>query len=340
MALGLKLTRGKLFGILLVLMSVATIFFTSQIIRSKQQVLQIDGPQLITINKGESFYSLCKSFIEQKIVVDCFGHKIGNKLFSESLALKSGTYQIDNTMTLDYAVNKFIVGDEIQFSFTILEGENIYQVLDKVTQASHLVDDLTQLSIDKVAQRLTIQRPHPEGFLYPDTYFYTNGTFASQLLTRAVKRQSAVLDKLWQEKGNGSELSDPYQALILASIIEKESAVESERDVIASVFFNRLNKRMRLQTDPTVIYGVWHEYKGDITRRHLNTTTPYNTYRINGLPPTPIANPSVDSIEAALTPAQTDYLYFVANGDGSHYFSRSLKEHNQAVKRYLEKTKG
>lgn len=321
-----------MFAILLLLLS-------SRVISSKEQRLQNSQPLLFTIHQGESFSKVCRNLIEQTIITDCFGHKFENKIFGTGLKVKSGTYKIEQNQHFDAIVQQFIAGKEAQFSFIILEGENVYQVLDKLDTHEYLIDDVSTLELQSLAQKLDIPEQHPEGFLYPDTYFYTKGTAASALLKRAVLKQQQTLTQLWNENNHQHILESPYEVLILASIIEKESALKSERDIIASVFFNRLEKNMRLQTDPTVIYGVWDEYKGDITRRHLKLKTAYNTYRINGLPPTPIANPSAESIKAALEPAATDYYYFVSSGDGAHVFSQTLKEHNLAVKRYLEKTR-
>ncbi|WP_252736580.1 endolytic transglycosylase MltG [Psychrosphaera sp. B3R10] len=319
--------------------AILLLVLSSRVISSKEQRLQNSQPILFTIQKGESFSKVCKNLVKQTLITDCFGHKLENKLFGTGLKVKSGTYKIELEQHFDAVVQQFIAGKEAQFSFIILEGENVYQVLDKVGAQEYLTDDVSTLDLNSLAQKLDLPEPHPEGFLYPDTYFYTKGTTASALLKRAALKQQQTLIRLWNENNHQQILTTPYEVLILASIIEKESALKSERDIIASVFFNRLEKNMRLQTDPTVIYGVWDEYKGDITRRHLKQKTAYNTYRINGLPPTPIANPSAESIKAALDPAATDYFYFVSSGDGAHVFSQTLKEHNLAVKRYLEKTR-
>lgn len=334
-----KITGKQLLMTLSLVVGVLLLILSARVISSKSQFIQISEPTLITLEKGDSFYTLCKSFMAKKYITDCFGHKLQNKLFAKPLNLKSGTYQITGEMTLEQAVERFRKGDEFQFSFTLLEGENIYQVLQKVQQEPRLVNDIKGLSLQALAQRLVLEADHPEGMFYPDTYFFTDQTPVSELLKRAAARQQKLLQQLWAERPENSYIQTPYEALILASIIEKESAHLSEKGTISSVFYNRLAKGMRLQTDPTVIYGVWDEYRGDITRNHLKQKTPYNTYRINGLPPTPIANPSISSIKAALNPASTEYYYFVADGEGAHTFSRTLKEHNIALKRYLEKTR-
>jgi UPF0755 protein len=188
---------------------------------------------------------------------------------------------------------------------------------------------LAQLGISK-SEKLD----NTEGLYLADTYFFTKGTKASEILTRAHIALVDFLNSEWEAREVDLPLATPYDALILASIIEKETAVPEERDLIAGVFVNRLHKNMRLQTDPTVIYGIGPSFDGNITRKHLRTRTPYNTYVINGLPPTPIAMAGKAAIRAALNPRTTDALYFVAKGDGSHQFSNTLSEHNAAVRHY------
>ncbi|MDX1803841.1 MAG: endolytic transglycosylase MltG [Alcanivorax sp.] len=191
---------------------------------------------------------------------------------------------------------------------------------------------LKGLSDDAVMARLGHKGQHPEGWFAPDTYFYTRGTSDLTLLERAMARQQDILNQAWAERDQNLPYSGPYQALIMASIVEKETGVPSERAEIAGVFVNRLRKGMRLQTDPTVIYGMGDRYHGNIRRSDLHTPTPYNTYVIPGLPPTPIAMPGREAIMAAVHPADTEALYFVARGDGSHYFSKTLAEHRKAVR--------
>ena len=172
--------------------------------------------------------------------------------------------------------------------------------------------------------------------LFPDTYFYTAGTSDLEILRRAQRRLAQVLDQEWENRADNLPLQSAYEALILASIIEKESGLLSERERIAGVFVRRLQRGMRLQSDPTVIYGMGESFDGNLRRVDLETSTPYNTYRINGLPPSPIAMAGRDAIHASLHPVEEDVLYFVATGDGGHYFSVSLDEHNAAVRRYQQ----
>lgn len=306
---------------------------------SYTQPILLDSAKLIQLKKGDSLYSVCNRLIEYNYINDCLGVKVFSKVNPVISKVKIGVYALTPNLALNDFVANLNEGKEQQFSFTLLEGDNIYQVLSKLKGATFLVNDIESLSLSELAKKLLLTTSSPEGWLYPDTYYYSAYTDASALLLRAVNKQQEILSGLWQQKQDELPIHTPYEALILASIIEKESAVAAEREIIASVFHNRLNKNMRLQTDPTVIYGVWNEYQGDITRKHLKQTTPYNTYRINGLPPTPIANPSKASIKAVLHPDSTEYYYFVASGNGGHVFNKTLAEHNKSVQDYLKKSK-
>ncbi len=206
-------------------------------------------------------------------------------------------------------------------------------ILEQNEQLKHT---LTESSEADIAKQLGIEQSKLEGLFLAETYHFTKGVSDLDILKRAHRKLEGILNSAWETRQENLPLTSPYQALILASIIEKETAVESERERIASVFVNRLNKRMRLQTDPTVIYGMGDNYDGNIRKKDLRAPTPYNTYVINGLPPTPIAMPGEASIRAALNPEQSAYLYFVASGNGGHVFSKNLTEHNRAVRAYLK----
>ena len=256
--------------------------------------------------------------------------------------LRIGTYQISQGMSPRQLLTHLSSGKELQFSITFVEGTTFKQWLAQLKNNRNLsfnAANLTAIKLSKLLAQSFAVPDYPqsyiEGQLYPDTYSFTAGTPASDIVKRAALKLAKELKLAWQQRHADLPLATPYQALILASIIEKETGVGSERATIASVFINRIRKRMRLQTDPTVIYGVGDSYNGDITRAHLRDKNRYNTYVIKGLPPTPIAMPGKASIIAALQPATTDYLYFVANGKGGHYFSKTLKEHNKAYQRYL-----
>ena len=249
-------------------------------------------------------------------------------------AIKTGEYEMLPGLTPVELLEKMVRGDNIQYRITLVEGWTFDQAIAAIRESKKLRIELENRSRRDIAQSLQLATEDPEGMLFPDTYFYTKGTSDLELLRRANLRLQEVLATAWQSRLGALPYEDVYQALIMASIIEKESAVGSERGHIAGVFIRRLEQGMRLQSDPTVIYGLGKEYTGNLTRAELGLETPYNTYRIGGLPPTPIALAGRQSIEASLNPLSSDYLYFVARGDGSHYFSGSLEEHNAAVNRY------
>lgn len=249
-------------------------------------------------------------------------------------AIRSGEYAIEPGMSAVDVLDLLVSGESIQYRVTLVEGWTFDQALAAIRALDTVSHTLDNASREEIALALALDIQDPEGMLHPDTYFFTRNTADIEILRRARQRQQALLQQAWDNRLGALPYETTYQALIMASIIEKESAVASERDEIAGVFVRRLELGMRLQSDPTVIYGLGESYDGNITREHLTTTTEYNTYRINGLPPTPIALPGEASLLAALNPAQSDYLYFVATGDGGHYFSSSLEEHNAAVDRF------
>ena len=301
------------------------------------QPVQNKQTQLVEVKKGQTLNQLCNQLERKGIVSNCLAIKLYSKVFDTYTGIQSGIYELKPKQELQNFLLSLVMGQVKQYSFTIIEGENLYQVLDKLDKAKGLKNDLADKSHKQVAMALDLKYSSAEGWLYPETYKYPAGSKATELLSRAVAKQQQILQQQWQSKQEESALGTAYEALILASIIEKESSVAGERDKISSVFHNRLNIDMRLQTDPTTIYGVWEEYEGDITREHLRQKNAYNTYRINGLPPTPIANPSAASLQAALNPASTEYFYFVASGDGDHIFSKTLEQHNRALRNYLRK---
>jgi UPF0755 protein len=252
--------------------------------------------------------------------------------------IKAGEYQLMPGITLDELLQKFYRGDVILHEVTLVEGWTLKQVL------AHLcAETKIRCTLKAEDPRLAsiIQNPsgqqNLEGLLFPDTYRFTRGTLDADIVKQANQRLLQILDQAWNERAPGLPLRSAYQALILASIIEKETSIAQEREQIAGVFIRRLLLNMRLQTDPTVIYGLGSEYAGDITREHLQRQTPYNTYRIDGLPPTPIALAGEASIKAALHPDNGNTLFFVSRGDGSHVFAATLEEHNKNVMQLLKK---
>lgn len=253
--------------------------------------------------------------------------------------LKAGEYAITPGLTPRALIDRIVAGRVIQYPLTVVEGWTFRQLRQALAAHPKLVQTLQGSSNAEVMVRLGRPGEHPEGRFLPDTYHFPAGFTDVAFLRRALAAMDRRLAEAWSRRAPDVLLSDPYQVLILASIIEKETAVPAERPDIAGVFARRLRKGMRLQTDPTVIYGLGEAFDGDLRRRDLTADTPYNTYTHEGLPPTPIALPGSDSLNAAVNPAPGDALYFVADGQGGHVFSATLEEHNQAVRRYQLKVR-
>ncbi|MDH3646837.1 MAG: endolytic transglycosylase MltG [Gammaproteobacteria bacterium] len=251
--------------------------------------------------------------------------------------IRAGEYSISAGITPAGLLALLVSGEVIQHSFTIIEGFTFADVRDSLKADPLITHTFDDLSNEAVMDELGLSDEHPEGRFLPETYYYTRGASDRELLLRAHELMTQTLTRLWGERDPDTLLKTPYEALILASIIEKETALDSERPEISGVFSRRLKKAMRLQSDPTVIYGIGPGYDGNIRKHDLTTDTTYNTYTRKGLTPTPIAMPGEASIYAALHPKPGSALYFVATGDpdGSHYFSDTVGEHNKAVQRYL-----
>jgi UPF0755 protein len=260
------------------------------------------------------------------------------RLTEQSALLKAGEYRIETGETPRSLLDKFVRGQVFLHSLTVIEGWTFRQLLEEMARTPTLSHDDSVDQTDLV-NILGIPAPSTEGWFFPDTYLFAAATSEIDLLARGVEVMKSELSDSWARRADDLKLKTEYEALILASIIEKETALETERPMIAGVFHRRLQKGMRLQTDPTVIYGLGESFDGDLRRADMTSDTPYNTYTRYGLPPTPISLPGKASIDAAVNPAPGDALYFVATGDpdGSHYFSATLEEHNQAVQRYLGK---
>lgn len=249
--------------------------------------------------------------------------------------IQAGEYRIPPAQTPYRLLERMVTGDVLTYTLTVIEGWTFARMLEAVRNHEALVHTLPpDAGGDTVMQRLGHPEQHPEGRFFPDTYQFPRGTEDIELFRRAYERMSRVLAEEWAGREDGLPLDSAYDALILASIIERETGVPEERPRIAGVFVERLERGMRLQTDPTVIYGLGDEFKGDIRFRHLRTDTPYNTYTRAGLTPTPIALPSRPAIHAALHPDRRGELYFVSTGDGRHVFSKTLEQHNEAVIKY------
>lgn len=314
---------------------------------------RIEQPQqMVTIESGQTYYGLLPQWQQQ---IPLFSATIA-KLYMKTQIdgpLHAGIYQLPENPTFAEALE--VLGQGVKAAMVkvqIIEGKtakDLYQALrdNKGIKKEVLTVDSTNASIAQaldlvgILPDLVVNSSDPivnhnlEGWFAPDTYYYGEGSTDKQVLTDLYKRQQQALTKAWENRDPGLPYNSPYEALVMASIIEKETSVAEERPLVSAVFSNRLNKNMRLQTDPTIIYGMGSRYKGNIRRKDIDEKTAYNTYQIDGLPPTPIALPSAASIEATLHPADSEALYFVATGNGGHKFTKSLNEHNQAVKEYL-----
>ena len=255
------------------------------------------------------------------------------RLSGRARTIQAGTYRLEHAASGMEIIDKLARGDVIFAEMLFVEGTTVRQWLAQLSGSARVKQTLAGKPESDVRAALGMEQPL-EGWLFPDTYRFAPGTADVEILKRAHAAMKKRLAEAWEARDPELPVKTPYDALILASIVEKETGLAAERPEIAAVFANRLRKGMRLQTDPTVIYGMGERYDGHIRKRDLTTDTPWNTYTRDGLPPTPIAMPGAESIRAAMHPARNDYLYFVARGDGSHEFSRTLEEHNRAVSKY------
>ena len=248
--------------------------------------------------------------------------------------IKAGSYEIDTGITLPGLLAKLTQGDVTQSSITIVEGTTFADLKRSLRETKEIAHTLADVPDAEIVTRLGLAQKSPEGLFFPDTYFFASGTPDAALLKRANRALDDRLRRAWERRAADLPFSTPYEALILASIVEKETGKPSDRPLVASVLVNRLKRGMRLQVDPTVIYGIGEKFDGNLRKRDLEADTAYNTYMRDGLPPTPIALPSQASLDAVLNPPVTEYLYFVSRGDGTSEFSSTLADHNRAVSKY------
>ena len=253
--------------------------------------------------------------------------------------LKSGEYRFRNGMTARELLEQIVAGRVIEYPVVLVEGWTFRQFLDAIEEAPKLTHTLIGLPPRAIMERLGHKGEHPEGRFFPDTYYYSSGQTELAILANAYDKMQKLLQQEWEKRDNNLPFRDAYEALILASIVEKETGRADERRLIAGVFVNRLRHGMRLQTDPTVIYGMGESFDGNLRLKDLRRDTPYNTYTRTGLPPTPVAMPGKESLQAVMHPVINGALFFVSRGDGSHDFSATLEEHNKAVIKYQMKGK-
>ena len=305
--------------------------------------VNVTQDQLLTIERGTTGSKLAALLEQEKILEHADLLPWLLKLQPQLNKVKAGTYSLTGVKTLQDLLDMINSGKEAQFSVKFIEGKTFKEWRKNLENAPHLKQTLQGKTDKEIMALLDIpavakavyEWNNIDGWLYPDTYNYTPNSTDLELLKRSTTRLQKALDKAWNERDENLPLEDPYQMLILASIVEKETGIAAERPQVASVFINRLKANMKLQTDPTVIYGMGENYTGNIRKKDLETITPYNTYMIEGLPPTPIAMVSESALQAVAHPAKTDFYYFVADGSGGHKFTRNLNEHNKAVQEYL-----
>ncbi len=299
-----------------------------------EQPLNISQEELLDVPKGttptRTFYRLAAD----GVIKDAFWLRVYWRFNLAGQPLHSGEYRMQPGMTVEGLIGLWKRGEMVQYSLTLVEGWNFHQVRTALAKDEKLEQTLNGLSDTEVMDKLGHTGIFPEGRFFPDTYRFVRGMTDVDLLKKAYDRLDDVLAKEWAQRSADVPYTEPYQALIMASLVEKETGVPQERGQIAGVFVRRMEMGMLLQTDPTVIYGLGDRYNGKLTRANLKEATPYNTYVISGLPPTPIAMVGREAIHAALNPVAGNSLYFVARGDGSHVFSDDLDAHNNAVREF------
>lgn len=287
------------------------------------------------LKAGSHLKVVANDLVQQGILSEPYRFILLVRALGMAEQIKAGNYLIQNQITpFDLLMLFTEGGTESQLNITFIEGHTFAQMREAMRK-NDAIKHLTIAYTDaQILEKIGAKETHAEGLFFPDTYFFTQGMSDEDIFKRAYQVMQERIQDAWQTRDAGLPYQSPYQALIMASIVEKETGKSSERPLIAGVFLNRLRIGMRLQTDPTVIYGLGERYDGNIHKQDLLTDTPYNTYTRDGLPPTPIAMPGFAAIKAALHPAPTKALYFVGKGDGSHFFSNSLMEHNRAVRQF------
>ena len=325
----------KLIGLLLILISFASAWLIMDYRSFVETPLKVSEQGLNYIVPSGTSLTHIANDLAEKGIIDKPNMLIWmGRIQGKSNNLKAGEYNIVRGMTPEMFLNMLIGGKVVQYTITFIEGWTFKQVRAHLLNDANIIHTIKGLDDDEVMNRIGLPGRYPEGLFLPETYHFVRGTTDIDILKRANRSLENLVNTAWQERAADLPYKSEYEALIMASIIEKETGKPEERDEIAGVFVRRLKKHMRLQTDPTVIYGLGEEYDGNLRRRDLLNPTPYNTYLKRGLPPTPIAMPGKAAILAALHPHKGKSLYFVARGDGTHYFSDTLEAHNKAVIKY------
>lgn len=329
----------RVLKILILLLLVATIVVFGGFHYWQKQLdapIALDEKTVYEVPPGAAFTQVVDDLESRGIIEAAWPYRILARVAPKATqGLRAGEFEIEPGMNGRQLIAHLSSDQVVTYRLTVPEGWTFKQMRRLLDQAPKLEHRTREMSDEEIMAALGHEGTYPEGQFFPDTYRYHKGVTDIELLQRAFDRMQQTLNTVWDERDDDLPIDSPYQALILASLIERETGVPAERNEIAGVFTRRLEKGMRLQTDPTVIYGMGDSYVGNITRADLQRQTAYNTYVIEGLPPTPIAMPGRGALEAAVHPADGDTLYFVAKGDGSHQFSRTLQEHNAAVRRYI-----
>jgi len=338
--LTMRLTiNNKIIGFTVLLLSFAGGWLWMDYQSALHQPALTDQTVYVEIEKGDSLNRIIDKLVEQKLAVRPVWFKVIALQDNALKKLKTGEYELTSGLTVPQIIALFVQGKTKQHAITFPEGWSFKEILHELEKNPNLEHSLNGVCLESVMSKLKSDAQSPEGLLFPDTYFFEKHTSDLALLKRAYDKMQQVLQQEWLNKAEDLPFKTPYEALTLASIVEKETGVAAERPLIAGVFIRRLEQNMLLQTDPTVIYGMGEAYQGDIKSKDLTTATPYNTYVISGLPPTPIAMPGREALNAVLHPDKSDSLYFVARGDGTHVFSATLKDHNMAVDEFQRKKK-
>ena len=297
--------------------------------------LPIENPPLqFSINAGSSLRSATQRMVDARVLDHALPFELLTRFFGDPTTIKAGNYEIERKLTPLELMHKITRGDYTSLSVTFVEGWTFRQMRKLLDEHPALRHESQGLTDTEILQRLGIEQTAPEGWFFPNTYHFSKGVSDLNILRRSYQLMQKHLAAHWENRAPDLPLRSPYEALILASIVEKETGKMPERSIISAVFINRLKLGMRLQTDPTVIYGLGEQFDGNLRKQDLLSDGPYNTYTRLGMPPTPIAMPGLASLQAALHPAPTDALYFVSKGDGSSHFSRTYEEHDRAVTKY------
>lgn len=331
--------RILLISIALVVLAVAALLFKDFYSRIYQQPLMVEQEYLFQIKTGSSLRQILLDVRragivneENKIVPLRWYAIFYSWLNALPPHLQAGEYRMKPTMFLNDFLENALLGKVVQRKLRIIEGFTFAQVIQTLKEQAHI--NLVTEQPDEICKQLGIPHTSPEGWIFPDTYLYSTGIQSTELLARGYQAMHKTLYQNWHNRNPEVKLKTPYEALILASIVEKETAQAHERPRVAGIFLSRLEKRMPLQADSTIIYGLGAAFDGDIKSRDLTNDNPYNSYTRKGLPPTPIAMPGLSAIKAVMQPEMTSYLYFVSKGDGTHHFSETYQEHLSAVRKY------